>query len=222
MKSLHLLSLLSLVGFGLSAQAQTRGLFVGPAVSLDQFTRSQAQTNQSADIRYVSSISYGIDVSYQTNRIILDARLLTAQRSYDLLTNFRPIDINDPLLLARVRVSTRSYALPIGLSFRLTQNSRVQVFAGIGALTEWMPGPFSRKSFDLLDRPSMRTIFDPVNTQTFAFGGSVQAKVRYPLTDRLLVQFEPAVRYFPSVQTPYVSYDKTGVSALLSMGYSVF
>ena len=221
MKSLRLVTWIALVGLGLSAQAQTKRFFLGHAVSVDQFS-SRPKTDPPSNIRYVNAISYGIDLSYLTGRVLLDARLLTAQRNYDLRTNWQAADGNDPGLLSRIRLSTRYYSLPIGLSYRLTTGHRLEVFAGIGALVEWMPQSFSRESYNLLGQPSSATLSDPVTTKSFALGGSFQAKVRYHLSEHFLVQLEPAVHFFSAVQTPYISGNKTGLSASLSLGYALF
>lgn len=223
MKALYLLTWMGLIGLALSTNAQTptKRLFLGPALAVDHFS-SRPQTNAPSDIRYTTAISYGIDLSYLTGRILLDARLLTAQRSYDLRTNIQAVELNDPLLLSRIRLSTRSYSLPVGISYRLTTGHRVHVFAGVGALAEWMPQSFNRESYNLLSQPSSATLADPVTTKSFTLGGRFQAQVRYHLNERIFVQLEPAVHFFPKVQTPYISGNKTGLSALLSLGYALF
>jgi hypothetical protein len=223
MKALYLLTWMGLVGLALSANAQTptKRLYLGPALTVDHFS-SRPQTNAPSDIRYATAFSYGIDLSYLTGRILFDAHLLTAQRSYDLRTNIQALELNDPLLLSKVRLSTRSYSLPIGISYRFITGHRVQVLAGVGALAEWMPGSFSRESYNLVGQPSTATLADPVTTKSFALGGRFQAQVRYHLSERIVVQLEPAVHFFPRVQTPYISGNKTGLGALLSLGYALF
>lgn len=222
MKALYLLTCMSLVSLAQSANAQTpaKRLFLGPALAVDHFS-SRAQANAPADIRYAAAFSYGIDLSYLTGRILFDAQLLTTQRSYDLRTNIQAAELNDPLLLSRIRLSTRSYSLPVGISYRFITSHRVQVFAGVGALAEWMPDSFRRESYNLLGQPSSATLADPVTTKSLALGGRFQAQVRHQLNERIVVQLEPAVHFFPRVQTPYISGNKTGLSALLSLGYAL-
>lgn len=221
MRALLLLCWIWLIGLSLPTQAQNRGFAIGPVISFDEST-SKIQNGYLSRIKYIDSFSYGVDVSYLANRVLIDVQLLTLERRYDALTDFKPVDLQDPFVLSRIRISARSYTLPVTFSYRFNKSERLQLFAGVGAIAEWVPGTFERQSFDVLNRNSSIVIPTDASTgNNFVVGVSLQAKARYHLNHRLLIQLEPTLRYFPDVKTPYVSGSRTGISGLLTVAYKI-
>ena len=205
--------------------AQPRRITVGPVVGVDQFLSSPKPVTsltvaKNTAVTYNPGLSYGIEGTFAHNKFLIDARLLTTNRSYDVTSELQlSPGSSSPLLPVRVSVKARYYSLPLTVSYRITTQNHIQIFAGAGIVPEWISGAFSRTSYDILGS-GRATRLDPENpAKAFAIGGSLQVIGRYELSPRFLAQIQPAFHFFSKVQTPFATTDNSSFSVGLSVGY---
>lgn len=203
------------------AHGQNRSVMVGPVISYDHYAIKLVNT-YSSTVKYPITISCGLEYSYSANRILIGVKALTAKRVYALTRYTQPLNPSNPTVTSRIEVSARYFTLPITLSYQLIRTNRLRLYAGVGLVTEWVPGTFSGELFDSQGNSSLIDLPDTgVGHNNLVVGGNIQGVARYYLTDNLVVQLEPTFRFFPEIQTPYTLGNRKGFNTLLTVAFKL-
>ena len=203
----------------LPSYGQGNRFAMGVVTSFDTYL-SQSRPNPTLlRTDYFSSVGYGIDLSYKSGFWLFNARFLTSERKYDQLYDIRVVNPDDIVITTKARNTGRYYSIPLTVSYQLNRSHKLQVFGGMGIVTEWVGRQIRVETYKALGGPTSVPSYE---TEPNALvGGSLQVVLRYHLTNRFLLQLEPALRYFPQDQSTF--YGKPGATAnvLLSVGYKL-
>jgi hypothetical protein len=206
--------------------AQNNTFTFGPAIGLDQFISTPKPAPPSSPgaiidkntlIHYKTGLLYGLEASYSLKRLLVNARLLTTKRLYEV-TSFINYDPNFPV---RVAVKARYYSLPFTVSYLLKHTDRSQLYAGVGLVPEWISGDFNRVSYAVAGSGRAYQLEPEQPTKAFSLGSSIQMVGRYSVSRHLLLQAQPAWHYFQQINTPFATTDNSSFSLSISVAYKL-
>ena len=222
MRFISLLLLICCINLTLCAQ-QNR-FTIGPAIGVDQlFSPDYPLTGPAiifpTSIRYKAGFLFGVDGSYQVSRFLINARLLTTKRIYQVITQYQYG--SGPTTTGAVVVGAHYLFAPLTISYLIKSGKRLQLFAGGGIAPEWIIGSFDRKSFDIYGSGRF-TILDPEKpTKPFSVGSCLQLTGRYDLKSRFVLQVQPAFYYFSKVETPFATTNNSSFRVSASVCYKL-
>ena len=216
---------LCIIRISQTVYAQPGSITIGPVLAVDQFLSSPKPVTNPAvakntAVTYNPGFMYGIEGSFVINQCLIDARLMTTNRSYDVISELQVSPgSSSSFLPVRVSVKARYYSIPLTVSYHITTQNHIQIFAGAGVVPEWISGSFSRTSYDILGSGRSIRLDPEAPAKAFAIGGSLQLIGRYEVIPQFLVQIQPAFHFFSKAQTPFATTDNSSFSVGLSVGY---
>ncbi|MFD2937561.1 hypothetical protein [Spirosoma flavum] len=205
--------------------AQDSSFTVGPVIGVDQFLSADSPLNDPASItptyiRYKAGFMYGVEGSYRINRLLIDARLLSTKRVYQVISQYQfGSGPNSTTSTGAVEVAAQYISLPLTISYRLKTIKHIQLFAGGGIVPEWINGSFARKSFDIYGSGHFVRLEPEKPAKPFSVGGCLQLTGRYDLDARFILQVQPAFYYFSKVGTPFATTDNSSFRVSASVCY---
>ncbi len=199
--------------------AQNRYWSLGPVVSLDQYKVNLPSGVNGAAIKNPVALSYGVDLSYTVKQLLFDVKILTSKREYRYSQTY-PIT-SSPNITTYSTITARYLLIPVTVSYRLIAGNRFNVFAGVGAIGEWLPGSFksykTNKDGMILSEPGANADTE----QTFRLGGNAQVVFRFSLSNKLLFSLEPSYHLVSRVAVPVGYTNRNAFSGLLSVAYKL-
>ncbi|AUD04121.1 hypothetical protein [Spirosoma pollinicola] len=219
MKLLIFLILIASLCYTSAANAQNKYWSLGPALSLDQYKVNLPSGTDGAVIKNPVALSYGIDLSYLCKQLLFDVKVLTSNREYRYSQTY-PIT-SSPDISTYATIKGQYLIIPVTVSYRLISGNRFTMFAGVGAIDEWVPNGFksykANKDGMILSNPGLKADAE----KTFRVGGNAQAVFRYNLSTKILLSLEPSYHLFSRIGVPAGYTNQHAFSGLLSMGYKL-
>lgn len=202
--------------------AQTASFTVGPVIGLDQFLSNPKPVTgpniaKNTAVDYKTGLLYGIEGTYLLKHVLLNARLLTTRRVYDVTSLYQ----SNPKYPVRVTVKARYYSSPITISYFLKTIHGIQLYGGMGVVPEWINGNFDRTSYDILGSGNFINLEPERPEKVFMLGGSLQVIGRYKVNEQFVLQAQPALHYFKDAQTPFATTNNSAFSVTVSISYVV-
>ncbi len=201
------------------AHAQHSYWSIGPIVSLDQYIVNLPSGVNGASIRNPVALSYGVNLSYTVKQLLFDVKILTSEREYRYSQTY-PIT-SSPDITTYTTIKAQYLILPVTVSYRLISKNRFNMFAGLGAIGEWLPNSFESYSTNkdgmILSDPGLKA--DPGHK--FRIGGNAQVVFRFSLTNKILLSLEPSYHLFSRVGVPVGYTNQHAFSGILSFGYKL-
>lgn len=225
MKALVLIVFLN--GLSLMGLAQANSFLFGPSVGIDQFLAKPKPVNtagfdKNTLIHYKSNYLYGVEAAYSMSRILLNARLLTTRRMYEL-KGIHPL-ITGPFPF-HVSVQARYVAVPLTVSYLIKTVDKLHVYAGVGVVPEWIIGDFNLTSYAVGGVGSSGSgypLAPETPTTPFSLGGSLQLIARYDISKRWTLLAQPTFHYFSNRNTPFVPTNNSSFSLSTSIAYRLY
>lgn len=202
--------------------AQNKIFSVGPTIGVDHFLSGPIPLTNFNNVdgsttKYNPGYLYGLEVNYANKRILLNARLLTTRRVYEVSGPY----YYNPSLLVRVAVKAHYYSFPLMISYKLKTIQQFGIYAGVGLAPEWISGQFTSTSYDILGSGVAFSLNPQKPNNSFQMGGSLQIVGRYAVNQRLILQLQPMVHYFRKMDTPFAKTDNSSLSISLSLSYTL-
>ena len=205
--------------------AQDSTFTLGPVIGVDQFLSAPVQLTGPTivlpgSIKYKAGFLYGLQGTYKLDRWLIDARLMTTKRVYQVITQYQFGSGSTPITsTGAVEVAAHYLSAPLTVSYLIKTFKHVQLFAGGGIVPEWIQGSYTRKSFDIYGSGHFIWL-DPEKPATaFSMGGCLQLTGRYDLDSRFVLQVQPAFHYFSKLDTPFAATDNSSFKLSASVSY---
>lgn len=202
-----LFSLLCVLNLIVPACSVGQRIAVGPVAGLNRYSAIPGfefiALSSKTDVLYKATISYGVELTYSRRRFLGSVTMLTAKQIYDVTGQIQPISPTDPIIIERVRVEGRSFAFPVGLSYRLNEG-KIQVFTGLELVPTLINSDYKRRAYTRAGGPTNISLSTINFDKKYLTSSKIKLSFRSSLTKKIILQAEPYIQYSPKVDMPYI------------------